>query len=284
MKKFTLFAALLLAVAFALATPNRAALVDCDRVVVTGDDITEQAENVPPANHWVLFKRNAGDGQTRVGPATPPEGVGSYELTTPGSTDKAYLFNYDHVGTKLSDINRIGYSTYRSAGSAQQVTALNVEIDYNGPDVTGGYAVLVFEPVYNTTQGPVVSGTWQTWDAYAGGNARWWSSKPINGLCAFSCYASWDYIVANNPDAVIVGGFGLNQGSGNPGLTTSVDNLALGYGTGADAACFTYDFEPYRVAESKDDCKDGGFQKVKTKDGAGFKNQGQCVSYVSAGK
>jgi hypothetical protein len=284
MKKITLFAVLLLTVSFVMATPNRAALVDCDHVVVTGDDIVEQAENVPPANHWVLFKRNAGDGQVRVGPGTPPEGVGSYEFTTPGGSDKAYLFNYDHVGTKLSDINRIGYSTYRSAGNLQQVTALNIEIDYNGPNVAGGYAVLVFEPVYNTTQGPVASGVWQTWDAYADGTARWWSSKPINGLCDFSCYASWDYIVANNPDAVIVGGFGLNQGSGNPGLTASVDDLSLGYGTGEDAACFTYDFEPYRVATSKDDCKDGGWQKVKTAGGAGFKNQGQCVQYVNTGK
>ena len=87
-----------------------------------------------------------------------------------------------------------------------------------------------------------------------------------------------------NPDAVIVGGFGVNQGSGNPALTTAVDNLSLGYGEGAGAVCVTYDFEPYRVATSKDDCKDGGFQTAKRADGSPFKNQGQCVRYVNNGK
>jgi hypothetical protein len=283
MRKFLLFAVIALTMSLAGVTPNRAALVDCDRVVVTNEDISEQAENTAPLKNWVLYKRAAGEGEAKVGPATPPSGVGSYEITTPGGSDKAYLFNYDHIGTKLSDINQISYSTYRTAGNLQQVTALNIEIDYNGPDVAGGYAVLVFEPVYNTDQGTVQSGLWQDWDAYNNGNATWWSSKPINGLCDFSCYASWDMIVAANPDAVILGGFGLNQGSGNPTLVASTDNLSIGYG-GSDPACFTYDFEPYRVATSKDDCKDGGFQKVKTAGGASFKNQGQCVQYVNTGK
>jgi hypothetical protein len=284
MKKISLLALLALTLSFAAATPNSAALVDCDNIVVTNDDISEQAMGTSPAKNWVLYKRGTGDGEAKVGPGTPPSGVGSYELTTPAANDKAYLFNYDHMGTKLSDVNKIGYSTYRTAGSLQQVTALNVEIDFNGPDVDGGYSVLVFEPVYNTDQGAVQTGVWQTWDAYNGGEARWWSSRAINGVCAFSCYVSWDFIVANNPDAVILGGFGINQGGGNPGLIASTDNLSLGYGEGDDAVCVTYDFEPYRVATSRDDCKDGGFQNVKRADGSSFKNQGQCVQYVNTGK
>ncbi len=278
MKKITLFAVLILTVAFAAATPNRAALADCDRVVVTGDDIAEQAENTAPTKNWVLYKRNAGDGETRVGPAGA-SGVGSYEIVTPAGADKATLFNFDHVGTPLADIDKIGYSTYRTAGSAQQVAALNIQVDING-DAPGGFTTLVFEPVYNTAQGAVVSGQWQTWDAYANGTAVWWSSNPINVAPNRDTFVTWQAIVQNNPDAVIVGGFGVNQGSGNPALTTAVDSLSVGYG----GSCFTYDFEPYRVAESKDDCKDGGFQKVKTKGGAGFKNQGQCVQYVNNGK
>src|SRR5215204_3840366 len=107
MKKITLFAVLILTVSFAAATPNRAALADCDRVVVVGTDITEQAENTPPTDNWVLYKRAAG--------------IGSYELVTPTDADKATLFNFDHNNTKLSDIDKIGYSTYRTAGNAQQV-------------------------------------------------------------------------------------------------------------------------------------------------------------------
>jgi hypothetical protein len=279
MKKITLLAVLALTASFITATPNLAARVDCDHVVVTGDDIAEQPENTPPTKNWVLYKRAAGDGETRVGPAAPPSGIGSYQFVTPTGADKATLFNFDHVGTNLSGINKIGYSTYRAAGSAQQVAALNIQVDINGA-ADGGFTTLVFEPVYNTGQGAVVSGTWQTWDAYVGGAATWWSSNPINVAPNRDTFVSWQSIVDNNPDAVIVGGFGINQGSGNPALTTAADNLSLGYG----ADCFTYDFEPYRVATSKDDCKDGGFQKAKTAGGASFKNQGQCIQYVNTGK
>lgn len=279
MKKITLFTVLALTISFATATPNLAALADCDRVVVTGADIAKQAENTPPTRNWVLYKRAAGDGDTRVGPATPPSGVGSYQLVTPTGADKATLFNFDHIGTSLSAIDKIGYSTYRTAGNLQQVAALNIQVDVNGA-APGGFTTLVFEPVYNTAQGAVVDGQWQTWDAYLGGAATWWSSNPIPSAPNRDTFVSWDTIVAANPDAVIVGGFGINQGSGNPALTTAVDNLSLGI----DGACLTYDFEPYRVATSKDDCKDGGWQTVKTAGGASFKNQGQCVQYVNTGK
>lgn len=159
------------------------------------------------------------------------------------------------------------------------MAALNIQVDINGAAL-GGFTTLVFEPVYNTTQGAVASGQWQTWDAYAGGSAIWWSSNPINVAPTRDYFVTWQSIVDANPAAVIVGGFGINQGSGNPALTTASDNLSIGYGD----SCFSYDFEPYRVATSKDDCKDGGWQNVKTAGGASFKNQGQCVQYVNTGK
>nr|WP_280923980.1 T9SS type A sorting domain-containing protein [Aridibaculum aurantiacum] len=77
---------------------------------------------------------------------------------------------------------------------------------------------------------------WQSWDAYDGGNARWWSSQNIPGVCRSSCFVTWNHILANNPDAVILGGVGVNQGSGNPGLISAVDNFNFN-GT-------TYNFEP----------------------------------------
>jgi hypothetical protein len=220
-------------------TPAAAVTTATTQVVREGD-ISRQAENTAPAKNWVLYHRNAGDGAFEVGPGTPPAGIGSLELTTPGSSDKVFAFNYDHVNTPLSTINGMGYSTYRSAGSAQQVTSLNIEVDPNGPDVAGGFTTLVFEPVYNTTQGAVANDTWQAWDAYNGGQARWWSSNPIPGLPNRDTFVSWDTVVANNPDAVILGGYGLNQGSGNAGLVTNVDALSLS--TTTDAV--TYDFEP----------------------------------------
>lgn len=251
--------------------------------VVTEDNITRQAENTPPTNHWVLYTRNAGNGAFRSGPATPPLGVGSFEMTTPTGADKATLFNYDHIGTKLSDINAISYSTYRTTVNLQQVTALNMEVDFNGPNVAGGFTTLVFEPVYNTTQGTVLSGQWQDWDAYNGGAGVWWSTKDIPGVCAFNCFVPWSTIVANNANATILGGFGVNQGSGNPGLISAVDALTLGTG-GQSASSITYNFDPFVVATNKDDCKNGGWQNLRRADGSKFKNQGDCVSYANNGR
>ena len=158
------------------------------------------------------------------------------------------------------------------------MTALNIQVDYNG-DAEGGFTTLVFEPVYNTSQGAVLNGVWQDWDAYNGGNGVWWSTRPIPGVCAFDCFVPWSTIIANNPDAKILGGFGVNQGSGNPGLTASVDKLTIGYG----GDVLTYDFEPYRVAQTRDDCKVGGWQSFKRADGSSFRNQGDCVSYINTG-
>jgi hypothetical protein len=254
----------------------------CNTVVVTNDDVARQSEGTPPTKNWVLYTRPAspGVGTFEVGPANPPLGVGSLELKTTTGNDKVFLFNYDHVGTELADINKISYSTYRETGNNQQVAALNIQVDFNGPNVAGGFTTLVFEPVYNTDQGPVVSGVWQDWDAYNGGAAKWWSTRDIPGVCAFDCFVKWEDIVAANPDATILGGFGVNQGSGNSNLTTNVDALSIG----TEANCVTYDFEPFRVATAKDQCKNGGWQTVKRADGTSFKNQGDCIQYVNNGR
>jgi hypothetical protein len=131
----------------------------CLTEVITGDDISEQPENTAPLKAWVLYKRAAGEGDVRTGPETPPLGIGSYELTTPTGADKATLFNFEHTGTALEDINKMSYSTYRTAGNLQQVAAINLQVDVNGA-APGGFTTLVFEPVYNTEQGAVVSGEW----------------------------------------------------------------------------------------------------------------------------
>ncbi len=211
-----------LVAAFALPLTAFAA----DPVVVRESDVARQAENTPPTKNWVIYTRAAGMATFRNGPSTPPLGSGSLELNTPTGADKITAFNYDQTGTELADVDAVGYSTYRSAGSAQQVAALNVEVDVNG-SAQGGFTTLVFEPVYNTDQGAVVNDTWQAWDAYKDGDAIWWSSNPIPSAPNRDTFVSWNTIKAANPAAVIVGGFGVNQGSGNGGLVTSVDALTI---------------------------------------------------------
>ena len=262
------------------AAPSFALAAGNNTVIVTGADVTPQIHNTPwTGASWTLYTRDGGTGTFVAGPGTAPMGVGSLQLATPLNNDKAYLFNYDHRNTPLAAITAISYATFRTAGNAEQVAALNVEVDVNGA-AEGGYTVLVFEPVYNTTQGTVQSGIWQPWNAIAGGQARWWSSRAIPGVCAFDCFVTWDAIKAANPNAVITGGFGVNQGGGNPALTTAVDVLTLGYGGNS----ITYDFEPYVSATTRAACKDGGWQTVKRADGSAFANQGDCVSYVENGR
>lgn len=282
MKYSRLFVAALIAVVLALASSTFIGLAaDCTKEVITESEITRQAENTPPTDEWVLYTRNAGNGTFRVGPGTPPSGVGSFETTTPTGADKVTLFNFQHVGTALSDIDALSYATYRAANPADtdaQLPAINIQVDVNGA-APGGFTTLVFEPVYNTTQGAIQDNTWQTWDAYSGGQAIWWSSNPIPSAPNRDTFVTWDTIVAANPDAVI-GGIGINQGSGNGALIASTDVLTVG----SNGDCVTYDFEPYKVATAKDQCKNGGYNSVKRADGSSFKNQGDCVSYVSNGK
>lgn len=248
------FAALTVAATIGISTRARAAAA---LEVVTECDVTRQTENTPPTNNWMLYTR-AGTppsaGAFVPGPTPAPLGTGSIQLNTVTGGEKVFLFNYDHVGKELSDISTISYSTYRTAGSLQQVTALNIQVDFNGP-AAGGFTTLVFEPVYNTDQGPVISGQWQDWTATS--NGIWWSTQPINGQCAgatSACDKTWDEIVANNPDATILGGFGLNQGSGNPGLIVASDALTIGF----NGNTITYDFEPDAdadcVADGADNC------------------------------
>jgi hypothetical protein len=252
------------------------------------EDVATQPENTPPSKSWVAYVRNAGASAFEQGPATPPLGTGSLEVSTPTGADKLTVFNYDHIGTALSDVDAISYSTYRSAAdNPAQVASINLQVDVNGA-ATGGFTTLVFEPVYNTGQGTVVSSAWQDWDAYDGGQAIWWSSNAIPSAPNRDTFVTWDTIVAANPDAVIVGGIGVNQGSGNPGLVTNVDALELG----ARGDSVVYDFELIKDLDGdgipdtapptdKDQCKNDGWTSFNNPT---FKNQGDCVSYVVSKK
>ena len=289
-----------------LGAPASAAITSTE--VVTPSDVTV-------SNNWVTFTRDTGTYSFQQGPGTPPAGTGSLQLSTPASNDKVYLFNYDRSGTALAALDELRYSTYRTAGQLQQVAAINLEVDVNG-SAPGGFTTLVFEPVYNTDQGPVVNDSWQSWDAFNGGAARWWSSNPIPGAPNRDTFVPLSLIRSMNPDAVMMG-VGMNQGGGNPTLVTNVDRLIVG----ASGSSTLYDFELVRdsdgdgVEDSSDNCPSTANpnQEDADLDGIGsacdnpefptttdqcknggwatftgpfiFKNQGDCVSYVAtAGK
>jgi hypothetical protein len=207
--------------------------------VVSPADVTTQVESSTATDAWVNYLRVGTPPISGFvsGPATPPLGSGSYQLSVPLASNKAQLFDFEHIGEALSGVTAIQYSSYRTAGANQQDVALNLEVDWNGA-AAGGFTTLVWEPIYNTAQGAVVSNVWQSWDAMTA-TGKWWSTKAITGQCAgaaVACWRSWSQIVANNPAATITGGIGFNVGSGNPGLTAAVDRFVW-----SDT---TYDFEP----------------------------------------
>jgi hypothetical protein len=231
------------------------------QTVVSESDIARQPENTQPTRNWVGYTRT-GTPPTALqfveGPGNPPLGCGSLLLTTLLNGEKVFLFNFDHQGKKLSEIGTISYSTYRIAeAQPQAVASINVVIEFDVPGGGKDTATLVFEPVYSPEQGPVVNNTWQSW--IASGEGVWWSTEPINGQCKGAvpqCYRSWDEIVADNPDATVIA-VGINQGSGNPGLVSAVDNFTF------DGS--TYNFEPSSDSDGdgsgdacdKDDDNDG---------------------------
>ena len=60
-----------------------------------------------------------------------------------------------------------------------------MEVDFVGDG--SSFIPLVFEPIYNLDQQAMLLDSWQEWDAFAGGAAKWWSTRPIPGVCAFNC-------------------------------------------------------------------------------------------------
>lgn len=251
-------------------------------VTITEADVTRADEGMAVTDNWMLYTRPTADvesGDFIIGPGTTPLGVGSFRTVTATAGSKVWLFNYDHIGASLSSITGISYSTWKAPGvTTVAFPSLNIQIDINGGTLNAGeFRTLVFEP-YLQPGFVDATDTWQLRDAYNGGNARWWSTGVTS--CPQSAPCTWSGILANYPAATITGGFGINQGSGNPATDGASDALTIAYG----GESITYDFEPYVTASSRENCTNGGWQNVRRADGTTFKNQGDCVSYLNTGK
>lgn len=259
-------------------------------VVVTAGDVG--------ATWFIADTRPPGTGTFETGPGAPPIGTGSFEANTPDGSAKVQLFTNVYDGTKLAEIDGIGYSTYRdpaSTGFVAGVAALNLRIDLTGDGNPDAY--MVYEPYQDQGNAAVQTGVWQNWDAYAGGAAKWWINTGAGG-CGQATPCAWSIIVAAYPDAAIEegtacgpanavspcpGSLGINQGSGNAGIVSNADGLYVSVGGNRT----TFDFElnePIVTPVTADECKEAGWEGVTRADGSAFTNQGDCVSYVKTGK
>lgn len=155
-------------------------------------------------------------------------GTGSLRLDTPSSAAKATAFAPDD--SALADwVDVAAYSAFRSADSTAsevQFPSLQLVIDFNGA-AEGGFSTLTYEPVYNEDLGASLAAG--QWNRYAAGEQRWCSTRVIPGVfdegenqCSNGGVLLLEDISDALPDAVVQS-FGVNQGSGNPGLSSAVD-------------------------------------------------------------
>lgn len=241
---------------------------------------------VTPGNMqgWAFFddNGNGGSGSMVSGPATPPAGAGSAELSLTAANQGYALGNGGFSGTRLADLTSLGYSTYVQQGNDTVAPALQLNIDTDLTDVHVGWqGRLVYEPYYTHA---VTDGVWQTWNtldnAEAGNVGNWWFSDAgaaATSGCTQAKPCTWNEVLTVYPNA------GIN--TQHPGIVFKVgSNWAVPFTGNVDA--FTigtatdttmYDFEPTLQPADKSSCKDGGWQGFNTPT---FPNQGQCVAWV----
>ena len=242
----------------ALAFAMGAASVYANTVLVTPTSM----------GNWSLFTTDAsiipGTGSATdtaaivTGPSDPnTDGSGSVLLATgPGNGDHSAQLrdSTDWVGTKVSDLTTLSYSTYVTASNQSppsQDSWLDIYIDNNNDGVYDDR--LVFEPIYsdggdvtnpNGPEAVPAFDTWQTWDLLKG----MWYSDNFGGPGANAL--TWSQILTDEgPDATIVddtpdglGGirFTVGEGSTTDNFSVNVDDFTIGTASNT----VKYNFEP----------------------------------------
>ena len=192
--------------------------------------------------HWSIIDRNVmknGDSYLRSGPGTPPKGIGSLGIRTGDGADKAAFGNQvDFAGVALSSISTVKYSVYTTRENSDLSTAngpnVAVEIDPDGPAVTGGYSTLVYVPTALTAN------AWTDLDA---STAKQWyltrDATPATG-CIQSSYCTLAQVKTSLPDATL---YTVQLGKGRDfAFSGAVDALVINNDT--------YDFEPFGVTRT----------------------------------
>ncbi len=154
---------------------------DTTTVVLPGDMAVDFADVIANPTKWLFYNDESDTldntlGTFVNGPATPPAGDGSIQISVTG-TQRRNLATYQFSGTALSDISELKFSTYNpsagNGGSVNRSGYLHFNVDFNGTDTW--QRRLVYVPSVN---GAVVQNSWQEWDAVDGGNAKWSYSGP----------------------------------------------------------------------------------------------------------
>lgn len=225
-------------------------------------------------NGWSRVSQRTASGTFVVGPGTPPLGFGSYRMTTgagnsgpdlpqtgAGQGGKTWITTQQYDNTLLSNITRLGYSTYVTASPSSVgniiTPTLQFQIDLDGNGTRD--SAMIFEPYYSTvasggTQPNVALGQWQTWDARAG---NWWFNNATVFGCGQCAFPSFNAIIAAYPNAKILTWYALTDGYGTQFVAgqnsagapwANFDGNIDAFTIGVNTPNFTYDFEPERPA------------------------------------
>ena len=233
-----------------VATPALAAVATDDSTQLVR--VTQSGSQADSATQWFeqSYDCSADDPFTTpdqdyiFGPGTPTLGAGSHVMRTGqygGQTELYRTGQFD--GTKISDIQRLSYSTYAHSTKAndgdKQPAYLRLSIDSDttdgnsGPDTT-----LNYEPANNPNDGAVADDVWQNWNTTSGQ----WRDVSNDSMTTLSAFA------ASHPDSAIAdngngGGVAMIAGCGGRGQENGlfgVDRFAI---TTADQSKL-FDFDP----------------------------------------
>jgi hypothetical protein len=233
-----------------LGTPNPATLTITDNDGAASSNIVVV---LPTDLHgWAAFNEQTASATFVNGPATPPYGSGSYQMSTgagdgPNAGGKSYFKTNTYNGTRLDAISSMSYSTYvdpsTPGNNLAPVIEMMVDTDGNGTRDT----TLIFEPVYSPEQGAVQKGVWQTWNARAG---KWRSSRTVGPIVP-DTYFPLDTFIDAFPDSTIVewfpraDGFGLGTvvGQSSGGIWANFIGNVDGFEIGTNNASTINDYE-----------------------------------------
>lgn len=214
-------------------------------------------------------------------------GDGALKLTTT-NTGPAMVQMMKGAGVQLDSIQTLKYSTKQVSASfvaglpsfqlpvcLYGLNEAGTNCDVVPETATSSFTTLVYEPYVDQGNAAVQNNVWQRWDVVAG---KLWSSRTVATLQSSQGTYTYELADLNQefPDAVLLS-YGVNLGTNNPDYNTRVD--------GVEVNDTLYDFEliaPKPVPSVKDDCKNDGWKTLVNANGDSFKNQGQCVSYVTA--
>ncbi len=188
-----------------------------------------------PNGWWFFEETPTGSGGFVVGPpTTSPPGGGSAQLTVNGTGGEIFG-TFAFVGTRLDAITSLGYSSYRTSGSAALAPSLQLDIDTNVTDTsTAWQGRLVYEPYFTNT---LSTGVWQSWNTQVStGTGNWWfTGAPGNVICKLSNPCTWSEVRAAFPNAGVrsaganTGALQFKAGGGwASGFVGSVDAFSIG--------------------------------------------------------